>query len=1001
MSPRLLFLAACVSCLHLSAAEPPPSARLITEDSKTKGDWQVAYGADGGEVVGDKPFYPKYAQVVKSGQFFIWSPDTEEDCALNKKESEERVAACFYDKRMTMELFLTGGEHRVALYFNDFNKRGRSQKVEVLDGRNNSVLVSRTVSDFADGKYVVYDMSGHLKIRLTAENGDSAVFNGIFFGKAAKNTPRKTRVAGEMPTTPGFHKHRFYATVNGKKILVPYIAYLPEGYDKNQDKYPVVVHLHGAGEGGTDCNAIFNTGVPADMRGNEPLRKGVGSRFIGFWPQSVMGWDPPMTTATIQALDDFLDKARADKERVYCTGYSMGGRGTWVLAEEAAPRFAAIVPMDPFGWQPEVAQKNLKDTSIWIIVGAQDGDHTIGSKMMYQKMKEVDADVYLTVVPNCGHGAWGRFMPDPTTYEWMLKHKRGSKERFELPPNGVIEDPVEKFKKFALKTPPNDGKEGSILCQFWRGIGGSNVSDLTNNEDFPDFPSENYYMKEMAIVPNLDDNYGTRLCGFVVPPATGEYTFWIASDDGSELWLSSDETENNRKLIAKVDGFTPFQAWDSQPQQKSKKIKLEAGKHYYIEALHKEGGGDDHVSVGWQLPDGKMERPIPGARTIPAQIRKRGPPKAPVVTLLDDVKNFQKPGMHKLKATIQFERQKVDMSYCLFVPNNYRSAGVPPASGNAAGMPVVPGGDANGFPMFVFLHGNSHQGNDWNGLLNEGPPQMLKDDKKLRDAMPMLGFFPQAPADKRWDNRMIIQATVALLMEVEKNWNIDKDRVYCTGLSMGGMGTWFVVEEAPWLFAAAVPISAVAVRIEIAPNRLKDVPVWIICGSEDGGFTDGSLKMHEAFKNNGNDVKLTNWKGEGHGVWGQFYPKMEIYNWMMEHRRKPKAPPVVVAQANPAPVVPAVVKPAPVAPATVTPPTVPGVTPTPAPAQTSSLVIAPKPATTSATVPAVTWVPVTSIPAPSVEAPIALAPRVPYAQVMLALAGAAFLMAMWVLGTRE
>ena len=154
---------------------------------------------------------------------------------------------------------------------------------------------------------------------------------------------------------------------------------------------------------------------------------------------------------------------------------------------------------------------------------------------------------------------------------------------------------------------------------------------------------------------------------------------------------------------------------------------MEKGKHYYIEVLHKEGGGEDFVMAGWQLPDGKLERPIPGNRLIPAQIRKRGPPKPPVAILLDDVTQFQKPGMHKLKATIQFDRKKMDMSYCLFVPNNYDP--------NKAG----------GFPLFTFLHGNGHQGNDWSGLLNEGPPQMLKDDKKLRDAMPMIGSVSTVP----------------------------------------------------------------------------------------------------------------------------------------------------------------------------------------------------------------------------------------------------------------
>ncbi|MEI6236758.1 MAG: PA14 domain-containing protein, partial [Planctomycetota bacterium] len=673
-----------------------------------------------------------------------WNPDSDEAHVLNKKGSDERIAACFYERQFTYEIFLKDGEHRVAMYFLDYNGKGRKQKVEILDPRNNAVLVSRSVAEFKEGKYLVYDMSGHVKIRITTEEGENSVLCGIFFGKNARNGPRKNRVATELPTTPGFHKQRFYANVGGKKILVPYIAYFPEGYDKNQDKYPVVVHLHGAGEGGTDLNGVFNTGVPADFKNNEALRKQI--KVVGFWPQTVMDWVPPMTTATIQALDDFLNKARVDKDRVYCTGYSMGGKGTWYLAEEAAPRFAAIVPMDPFAVQPEVAQKVLKDISTWIIVGAQDGDHTTGSREMFKKLKEVDADVYLTVVPNCGHGAWGRFMPDPATYEWMLKHKRGSKERFPLPPSGILEDPMEKFKKTALKVAPNNGNEGSILCQYYRGIDGSAVGDLTKNDDFPDFPTDVYYNTMFAIVPNLDDNYGTRLSGYVVPPETGEYTFWIASDDGSELLLSSDENEANLKQIAKLDGFTNLGNWDAQPSQKSKKIKLEKGKRYYIEAQHKEGGGEDFVMVGWQLPNGTMERPIPGNRLVPAQIRKRGPPKAPVATLLDDVKNFQKPGMHKLKAEIQFERKKVQMSYCLFIPNNY--------------VPDRP----EGFPLFMFLHGNGHQGYDWGGLLNEGPPQMLKDDKKLRDAMPMIGFFPQAPPDKRWDDRTIIQSTVALLI---------------------------------------------------------------------------------------------------------------------------------------------------------------------------------------------------------------------------------------------
>ena len=66
-----------------------------------------------------------------------------------------------------------------------------------------------------------------------------------------------------------------------------------------------------------------------------------------------------------------------------------------------------------------------------------------------------------------------------------------------------------------------------------------------------------------------------------------------------------------------MDGYTNVRQWDKYARQKSERIYLEAGRPYYIEALHKEGVGSDHLAVGWQLPDGTMERPIPGARLRP------------------------------------------------------------------------------------------------------------------------------------------------------------------------------------------------------------------------------------------------------------------------------------------------------------------------------------------------------------------------------------------------
>jgi hypothetical protein len=99
-------------------------------------------------------------------------------------------------------------------------------------------------------------------------------------------------------------------------------------------------------------------------------------------------------------------------------------------------------------------------------------------------------------------------------------------------------------------------------------------------------------------------------------PQTGNYVFWIASDDNSELWLSTTDEPGNKVKIASVTGATKVQQWTKYTSQQSAPIPLRAGYKYYIETLHKEANGNDHVEVGWQLADGTLERPIPANRLI-------------------------------------------------------------------------------------------------------------------------------------------------------------------------------------------------------------------------------------------------------------------------------------------------------------------------------------------------------------------------------------------------
>lgn len=99
--------------------------------------------------------------------------------------------------------------------------------------------------------------------------------------------------------------------------------------------------------------------------------------------------------------------------------------------------------------------------------------------------------------------------------------------------------------------------------------------------------------------------------------STDNYIFWIASDDYAELWLSTDENPANKVIIARVDGWTAPREWNKYASQQSLPITVQAGQRYYIEVLHKEGYGGDNLAVGWQLPSGALERPIPGSRLSP------------------------------------------------------------------------------------------------------------------------------------------------------------------------------------------------------------------------------------------------------------------------------------------------------------------------------------------------------------------------------------------------
>jgi hypothetical protein len=165
---------------------------------------------------------------------------------------------------------------------------------------------------------------------------------------------------------------------------------------------------------------------------------------------------------------------------------------------------------------------------------------------------------------------------------------------------------------------------GTIIAERWDNIDGDNLDTLKSYSKYPNNPDATEVLTQFSSDLDLD-NYGGRIYGWVYAPATGEYTFWLNSDNQGELWLSTDDDPENIELIANESSWSPANTWGTGEEQ-SDPILLQAGNRYYIEALWKEGGGGDQCQVAWQGPGIPAITIIPGANLSPYEpVQANGP----------------------------------------------------------------------------------------------------------------------------------------------------------------------------------------------------------------------------------------------------------------------------------------------------------------------------------------------------------------------------------------
>jgi len=199
----------------------------------------------------------------------------------------------------------------------------------------------------------------------------------------------------------------------------------------------------------------------------------------------------------------------------------------------------------------------------------------------------------------------------------------------------------------------------------------------------------------------------------------------------------------------------------------------------------------------------------------------------------------------------------VHMHYLMYLPDEYSSSD-------------------QEWPLLVFLHGIGERGDDIGKVKIHGPAKLLEQGQKF----PFIVISPQCPDDQWWD----VDVLHTLIQDVAGTYRVDTDRIYLTGLSMGGYGTWALASKYPDTFAAIAPICGGGDIKKAA--ALKDIPVWAFHGAMDQVVPlMQSQQMVDAIQLAGGNAKLTIYPEAGHDSWTETYNNQELYDWFLTQNK--------------------------------------------------------------------------------------------------------------------
>lgn len=203
------------------------------------------------------------------------------------------------------------------------------------------------------------------------------------------------------------------------------------------------------------------------------------------------------------------------------------------------------------------------------------------------------------------------------------------------------------------------------------------------------------------------------------------------------------------------------------------------------------------------------------------------------------------------------------------------------------------------YPLVIFLHGAGERGDDNKAQLVHGAKDFLRPENRTQHAC--YAIFPQCPKNQAWasidrthdkpeispEPSEALSLVFGLVEQVQKEFKIDKSRIYITGLSMGGYGTFDAIERHPELFAAAIPVCGGGDSSQKQVAKIKSLPIWIFHGGADNVVpAERSREMVAALKEAGANPKYTEYPGVGHDSWTATYKNPEVFKWLFEQVKK-------------------------------------------------------------------------------------------------------------------